>query len=432
MPSTSSAVLENHGPDYDKYTALYKHFHANPELSWLENETAAKVVDTLKTFSPDFEFQTGIGGTGLFAVLRNGPGKTIMLRADMDALPVEEDTGLDYASTKKMKDDKGELRPVMHACGHDMHVTALLAAAETLVSSRPLWSGIIVFLFQQAEEKMAGAKAMIADGLFTKYACPIPDVVLGQHVLWGKAGTVYGNSGPVMTAADGMKIKVFGRGGHGSQPHRTVDPVVLAAHIILRLQTIVSREVPPGELAVVTVGALNVGNAANIITHEAVLQVSTRSVNPKWRGVIHDAIRRIVKAECEASNSPKEAEIEVMFATDTVDNDEALQAALSESFAQHFKDAWNPKAEIVTASEDFNELANAVGKPYCFWFFGGHDPAEDEALSAEGGLENIATNHSPFFAPVIQPTLKTGTEALVVAALTFLGAAGAAAASTNL
>lgn len=420
MSLAFDSVFRDHGPDYDAYAALYKHFHSNAELSYCEHETAAKVVEVLKGISPDLHIQTGIGGTGLIAVLRNGPGKTILLRADMDALPVKEQTGLDYACTKEMEDDKGDLHPVMHACGHDMHVAALLAAADTLVACRSQWSGTVVFLFQQAEEKMSGAKAMVNGGLFAEGACPIPDVLLGQHVIWNKAGTVFSKPGPVMTAADGMTIKVYGRGGHGSQPHRTVDPAVLASHIVLRLQNIVSREVPPGELAVVTVGSMRVGTASNIISNEAVLQVSTRSVSEKWRGHIHDAIRRIVKAECAASNSPREPEIEYMFETSTIDNDKAVTAALNQSFLGYFGDRFSPEGDIVTASEDFSHLATSIDRPYCYWFIGGHDPDDWERLNREGKLNEIPTNHSPYFAPVIQPSLRTGTEALVVGTLTFL------------
>lgn len=421
MPSPAfDSVFRDHGPNYDTYATLYKHFHSNAELSYCEHKTAAKVADVLRGISSDLRIQTGIGGTGLIAVLRNGPGKTILLRADMDALPVKEQTGLDYTCKKEMEDDKGDLHPVMHACGHDMHVAALLAAADTLVACRPQWAGTVVFLFQQAEEKMSGAKAMVSGGLFAEGACPIPDVLLGQHVIWSKAGTVFSKPGPIMTAADGMAIKVYGRGGHGSQPHRTVDPAVLASHIVLRLQTIVSREVPPGELAVVTVGSMRVGTASNIIAHEAVLQVSTRSVSEKWRSHIHDAIRRIIRAECAASNSPREPEFEYLFETSVIDNDKTVTAALNESFQGYFGDNFSSEGETVTASEDFSHLATSIGRPYCYWFIGGHDPDDWERLNREGRLGEIPTNHSPYFAPVIQPSLRTGTEALVVGTLTFL------------
>lgn len=422
--NTSTAfgpLLREHAPDYKPYEDLYRHFHTNAELSRMEHKTAAKVAETLKSLSPDIEITTGIGGTGLTGILRNGKGKTVLLRADMDGLPVQEQTGLDYACTKKMEDDEGETRCVMHACGHDMHVTALLAASETLVSSRKEWSGTLVLLFQPAEEKMTGAKAMVRDGLYEKHGCPVPDVLLGQHVLWGKAGSVYTRPGALMTAADGLTIRVYGRGGHGSQPHRSIDPAVLASHIVLRLQNIVSREVPPGELAVVTVGSVHVGSASNIIGDEAVLQVSTRSVSEHWRSAIHAAIRRVVKAECEASNSPRDPEFDVLFETSVVDNDSTVTEAISDGFRNHFGDMFDPDTEVLTASEDFGDLAHAVKRPYCYWFFGGHEPEDWERLNKEGKLGDIPTNHSPFFAPVVQPTLRTGTEALVVGALTFLG-----------
>lgn len=394
MPPAFDSVLRDDSPNYDTYAALYKHFHSNAELFYCEHKTAAKVVDVLKTISPDLHIQTGIGGTGLIAMLRNGPGKTIFLRTDMDALPVKEQTGLEYACAKEIEDDKGDVHPVMHACGHDMHVAALLAAADTLVSSRAQWSGTVVFLFQQAEEKMTGAKAMVSGGLFTEGACPLPDVLLGQHVIWNKAGTVFSKPGPVMTAADGMTIRVHGRGGHGSQPHRTVDPAVLASHIVLRLQTIVSREVLPGELTVVTVGSMRVGTASNIIADEAVLEVSTRSVSGKWRAHIHDAIRRIVRAECAASNRPRDPEFEFLFETETIDNDKAVTAALNESFRGNFGDKFSSEGGIVTASEDLSHLATSIDQPHCCWFFGGYDPDNWERLNRERRMSEIPTNYS--------------------------------------
>lgn len=426
MPQSNASaafapLLNKHAPDYKTYEDLYRHFHANAELSRMEHKTSAKILETLKSFSPDIKIKTGIGGTGLIGILKNGEGKTVLLRADMDGLPVQEQTGLDYACTNKMKDDEGETRCVMHACGHDMHVTALLAASETLVAARNEWSGTLVLLFQPAEEKMTGAKEMVKDGLYERHGCPVPDVLLGQHVLWGKSGSVYTRPGALMTAADGLTIRVYGRGGHGSQPHRSIDPAVLASHIVLRLQNIVSREVPPGELAVVTVGSVQVGSASNIIGDEAVLQVSTRSVSEYWRSAIHAAIRRVVKAECEASNSPRDPEFDVLFATSVVDNDSKVTETISDGFKNHFGDAFDPDTQVLTASEDFGDLAHAVKRPYCYWFFGGNDPEDWERLNKEGKLDSIPTNHSPFFAPVVQPTLKTGTEALVVGALSFLG-----------
>ncbi|KAH7001244.1 hypothetical protein EDB80DRAFT_879344 [Ilyonectria destructans] len=418
-------LFRDHRPDYEVYENLYRHLHANAELSWQEHETAATVAQTLHAISPDLDIRTGIAGTGLIAILLNGTGATVLLRADMDGLPVEEMSGVSYACTKKMVDDNGDLQPVMHACGHDMHVAAMLAAADVLVSARQHWTGTVVFLFQPAEEKGAGAKAMVDAGLFTVIGCPIPDVVLGQHVYWEKTGSVAVRPGPILSATDGLLIKVFGRGGHGSSPHRTVDPVVLASSIVLRLQTIVSREVPPGELAVVTVGALNVGTAENIISHEAVLKVNTRSVDPVYRDIILNAIKRIVRAECAASASPREPEFTTTFSTSTIFNDQKVTSSLSQTFHQHFGDRFDPNMALVPASEDFNNLALAIRRPYCFWFFGGHDAEDWDRRDRDGTLDGVPMNHSPFFAPAVTPTLQTGTEAMVIGALTFLSPVGA-------
>ncbi|KAI0123485.1 hypothetical protein BJ170DRAFT_110223 [Xylariales sp. AK1849] len=419
MSQNFEGLLRNHGPDYTRYENLYKHLHANAELSWQEHETATTVIGVLQDLSSDLELHTGIAGAGLVAILRNGPGKTILLRSDMDALPVEEQTGLEYASKKRMPDQFGVDQPVMHACGHDMHMAALLGAADALVASRRVWSGTVIFLFQPAEEKATGAKGMVEAGLFTKY-CPVPDVLLAQHVYWGKAGTLGTRPGVMLTGCDGMLITVYGRGGHGSTPHNTVDPVVLASHIVIRLQTIVSREVPPGELAVVTVGALNAGSAENIISDHAVLKVNTRSVATQWRDHIVEAIKRIVRAECQASNSPKEPKFEMTVTVPATINDQAVSEHVEKAFGSHFGGMYDPNMSLVPASEDFSYLARPIDRPYVFWFIGGHDPQDWDRKKELNQLDQVPSNHSPHFAPAIQPTLKTGVEALVVAVLTLL------------
>lgn len=215
-PSSLANLLLTAPRDFEKYEALYKHFHAHPELSDLEAETATTVADQLSRLQA-FDITTDIGGHGLVGVLKNGPGKTILLRADMDALPIKEATGLPYASTVTMPDVEGVVRPVMHACGHDMHMTCLLAAAETLVKLKESWSGTLIVLFQPAEERGTGAKAMVNDGLYTKHKIPVPDFVLGQHVMAMRAGSVGSKMGTIMAGADSMKITLFGVGGHGSQ-----------------------------------------------------------------------------------------------------------------------------------------------------------------------------------------------------------------------
>ena len=400
------------------YEALYKHLHSHPELSLQERETAATAASHLHKLNVGFEIHTDIGGHGLAGILRNGEGKTVLLRADMDALPVEEKTGLPYASTVTMRDSDGVIKPVMHACGHDMHVTCLLAAAEQLSRIKFAWSGTLIVVFQPNEERGSGAQAMVDDGLYSKI--PVPDIVLGQHVMADRAGHIGSKVGTIMAAADSIKITLYGRGGHGSMPHRTIDPVVIAANVILRLQTIVSREVDPSDMAVVTVGAVQAGHTENIISDVAELKVNVRTINAETRKRVLAAIKRIVKAECEASGSPKEPLIESTSFFPLTVNSKDITEQLATSFADVFP-SFNPDAPRVNASEDFSILGTAVERPTSFWFFGGVDPDTWDEKEKEGRLiEDIPVNHSPFFAPVVQPTLKTGVRALCVSAMTFL------------
>ncbi|EXJ92608.1 hippurate hydrolase [Capronia epimyces CBS 606.96] len=422
-----SSILDQHRPALGPYEELYRHLHQHGELSTQEKETAALMASQLRKISDSFDIRTGIGGHGLVAILDNGPGTTILLRADMDALPVQEKTGLEYASTKRMRDDTDGLeKPVMHACGHDFHMTALLAAAETLVSARTAWSGRIVFLFQPAEERGSGAQAMVDDGLYDagRHACPIPDVVLGQHVLPLRAGTTATRAGSLMSAADSFRITIYGRGGHGSMPHRTIDPVVVASHVVVRLQTIVAREVPPSETAVVTVGALQAGSAENVIPDEAVLKINIRTVSALWRDRVLAAVQRIVRAECLAANCPRDPSFEPTSSFPLTVNHAAVAHSINDAFTAYFGDAHDPNVPNALGSEDFGILATAVDRPYCFWFFGGVDQVAFDEAVARGDEATIPVNHSPFFAPVLQPTLTTGINALVVAALTYLGTGG--------
>jgi amidohydrolase len=411
-------VMEITDIDLVPYEELYKHFHSHPELSLQERETAATAASHLRKLNAGFEIHTDIGGHGLAGVLRNGEGKTVLLRADMDALPVEEDTGLSYASKATMRDSDGVVKPVMHACGHDMHVTCLLAAAEQLSRIKFAWSGTLIVVFQPNEERAGGAQAMIDDGLYSKI--PIPDIVLGQHVMADRAGHVGSKLGTIMAAADSFKITIYGRGGHGSMPHRTIDPVVMAANIVIRLQTIVSREVNPSDMAVVTVGALQAGQTENIINDKAEIKVNVRTINTETRERVLKAIKRIVKAECEASNSPKEPLIENTSTFPMTVNNKEITDQLAASFADVFP-SFDADAPRVNASEDFSILGTAVDRPTSFWFFGGVDPEKWDEKEKEGRLvEDIPVNHSPFFAPVVQPTLRTGVRALCVGAMTFL------------
>ncbi|KAL8867512.1 MAG: hypothetical protein Q9174_005619 [Haloplaca sp. 1 TL-2023] len=402
-----------------QYETYYRNLHRDPELSQQERMTSLGAAQTIMV-SDDFRVYTDIGGHGFIGVLDNGAGPTVLLRADMDALPVRENTGLEYASQKMMNDADGNDVPVMHACGHDVHVTCLLGAAKLLYDAREYWKGTLICLLQPAEELVSGAQAMVDDGLYTNYGIPNPDVVLGQHVfLLYKAGTIGLSSGAIMAAVDGLKIRVFGKGGHGSMPNTCVDPIVIASHIIVRLQTIVSRELQPGKVGVVTCGKIQAGTAANIIPDYADMELTIRSYDVDVQKQLLDAIKRIVRAECDASKSPKQPEIsKTAHAPATVNSLEQTDI-LQSSFSTYFDDNLGPM-EPLPGSEDFSVLARAINRPYVFWALGGCDPDRWDKANNNGKLGELPSNHSAEFAPVIQPTLKTGIDALALAALTFL------------
>jgi amidohydrolase len=319
-----------------------------------------------------------------------------------------------------MNDVEGVMRPVMHACGHDMHMTCLLAATDVLVALKSSWSGTLVILFQPAEERGTGAQAMVDDGLYTKHGIPIPDVVLGQHVVPMRTGTVGSRSGTIMAGADSMKIKLFGRGGHGSTPHRTIDPVVMAAHVVVRLQTLVSREMDPNDISVLTVGSLQAGQTENVIADSAEIGVDIRSVKVETRDKLLASIRRVVRAECEASGATVPPQFNVTRHLPNTVNDSEMAGTLANSFASHFGDAFDPNIPTTTMAEDMSVLATSQGKPCVFWHWGGIDEAVWDEKAAQGLVHEIPANHTSRFAPVIQPTMKTGVEAFCVAALTFL------------
>jgi hippurate hydrolase len=401
--SRVAAVLEGIEASRQWREDLYRHLHAHPELSSHEVETAAEIVDRLTALADDV---VKVGG-GVVGVLRNGPGPTVLVRADIDALPVTELTGLPYASTVTAVDESGATVGVAHACGHDAHVVCLLGAVELLAARRDAWSGTFVAVFQPAEETGAGSQAMVDDGLTTRI--PRPDVAFAQHVLGHEAGLVGTRSGPVLSAGDSVRITLFGEGSHGSMPHLGVDPVVLAASTVLRLQTIVARETEPGEFAVVTVGSSTAGTKSNIIPDRAVLLVNVRTYDIRVRERVLASIERIVRAECEASRSPEPPTFEYYDQFPLTDNDPEVSARVTRAFREHFGDERVIELGRITASEDFSRIPDAFGTPYTYWGLGGFAPGQTPY-----------PNHSPYFAPAIQPTLDTGTEAVVVAALAYL------------
>ena len=395
---------------------LYRDIHQHPELSHQERRTAGVVVEKLRQC--DYQVHDRIGGTGVVGILRNGTGPTVLMRADMDALPVQEATGLPYASTVRATDAAGDEVPVMHACGHDVHVTCLLGAASLLARVSEHWSGTAIALFQPAEEVGDGARGMVDDGL--RDTVGSVDVALAQHVLPAPAGLVGTHRGPVLSAADSMRITVYGRGAHGSMPQAAVDPVVLASMIVLRLQTIVSREVAPTDTVALTIGSIRAGTKSNVIGDHAVLELNLRTYDESVRTAVLDAIRRIVVAECQASNSPREPEFELYDSFPLTVNDDAVTDRVSQAFAGYFGERFRTMP-AQSASEDFSDIPNALGAPYTYWGIGGTDEEQYRKAADAGRVsQDIPVNHSPFFAPVIQPTLDTGTQALVVAALAWL------------
>ena len=392
---------------YADTRALYLDIHQNPELSSHEIQTAAKLAGRLRDLG--FTVTEHVGGTGVVAILKNGAGPTVMLRTELDGLPVEEKTGLAYASKVRSKDDAGRDVNVMHACGHDVHMASLFGTAAVMARSKDTWHGTLILIGQPAEETITGAKRMIEDGLMTRF--PKPDVALALHV--GNelpAGKVGLGPGYRFSNADSLRITIYGKGGHGSMPNSTIDPIVIAARTVVALQTIVAREVKPGEVAVVTIGYIQAGTKNNIIPDQAELGLTVRSYKPEVRKQVLAAIERITKAEATAAGAPREPKIEHYEATDAVYNDPALSRRL-----EGVLESGLGKDNVVVedpgmASEDFSFLT-AQGVPSFYFSLGGANPAKYAEAKAAG--TNLPSNHSSLFAPDVDPTLHTGIESEV-------------------
>lgn len=408
---TSTANLQSLTMSADSAAELietYKYLHANPELSMQEHKTADYLAQRLEALGLEV-FRCG--GTGVVGVLRNGDGPVIGIRADTDGLPVLEDTGLDYASTATGVLEDGTEVPTMHACGHDTHMSTALKTAELYAGAKDAWAGTIVFVLQPGEETAAGARAMVEDGLWDK--APKPEIMFGQHVMNGLTGTVTLMAGAAMTTADSFKVTVFGQGSHGSMPEHSIDPIVLGASMVLRLQTIVSRQVAPQSAAVVTIGSFHAGLKENVIPDRAVFTINVRTFEPAVREIVLSSIRSIIAAEAEASGAP-EPLIEDISNFPPLFNDPAETEKLAEEFRAEFGEERVLPGTPVMGSEDFGALAAAIGVPSVFWFFGGNSA---ETLAAG----HPPANHSPFFAPVIEPTLSTGVQAAVRALFSKVG-----------
>lgn len=388
--------------------ATYEYLHANPELSLQEHKTSEYIGQRLK----DAGFTVyRIGGTGIVCVLANGAGPVVAYRADMDGLPVKEDTSLDYASTAVGILDGSEV-PVMHACGHDVHMAIAITCAELLAGARSSWTGTCVFIFQPAEEIAAGAKAMVTDGLWDKV--PRPAVILGQHVMPYQAGKLFFPVGPAMSIADSWKVTIQGKGAHGSQPDMSIDPIVIGASIVLRLQTIVSREVNPRDPAVVTVGTFHAGLKENIIPDTAELSVNVRTFTQDVRRKVLAAIRRIIEAEAAAAGAPTPS-IEVISEFPLCYNDPATTRNLMLSLAKELDADTIQECLPHMGSEDFGYLGQAIDAPTVYWFLG-----SVASSRLESAPEAVPVNHSPHFAPEPVVTLTTGLSAAVAAVLTQL------------
>ena len=392
---------------YSDARALYVDLHQHPELSSHETQTAAKLAGRLRSLG--YEVTEHVGGTGIVAILKNGPGPTVMLRTELDALPVEEKTGLAYASKVRTRDDRGQDVAVMHACGHDLHMASIAGTGAIMAQSRATWHGTLMLIGQPAEETIGGADGMIKDGLLTRF--PRPDVAVALHVgnelPAGKVGVV---PGIYDTNSDSLRITIYGKGGHGSAPHTAIDPIVIAARTILALQTIPSREVKPGEMTVITVGYIRAGTKNNIISDLAELGLTVRTYKADIRKQVLAAIARITRAEAQAAGAPREPLIERLEFTDAVYNDPALAQRLRSALESKLGKDNVVSEEPQTASEDFSYFVKQ-GIPGFYFNLGGANP-EKLALARAAGT-TLPSNHSALFAPDVEPALETGITAEV-------------------
>ena len=395
-------------------TDIYKDFHQNPELSMQEFRTAKKVAEYLRPLG--YEIHEKIGITGIVALLSNGAGSTVMLRADMDALPMPEKTGLPYASQVTGETAEGVRTNISHMCGHDLHVAWLMGVAKILSQHKEAWSGTLMLVFQPGEEVAQGALAMIED-MQDKF--PKPDIILGQHVMVGKAGTVGYKAGAILTAGDSLHITFHGRGAHGSMPQNSIDPVMMAAYSAVRLQSIVSREISPQDSAVLTIGSIQAGTKENIIPDTAVMKLNMRSYKDSVRDKMLNSVKRICSCESHASGANDEPEIKFINSYPVTENDLQATTKLEQSFIDFFAE----RAYVttpVTASEDFSYFGRKWGVPYVFWFVGSTEASQWEQAVQNNTVAQIPANHSSLFKIELDPTVKTGLEAMLTAALTWL------------
>ncbi|MGO4328109.1 amidohydrolase [Cupriavidus sp. 2TAF22] len=399
---------------YPALDALYMDLHAHPELGFQETRTAARLASEMRRLG--FDVTEGIGKTGLVAIFRNGPGPTVLVRTELDALPMEEKTGLPYAS-KAVTDWKGKPTPVAHSCGHDVHMAAWVGTAQTLVSMKAQWHGTLMFVAQPAEELVSGAKAMLEAGLFTRFGKP--DYAFALHTAPMPVGFIGFDAGPLTSNSDDLEVRFKGRGGHGSAPNRTIDPVMMASRFVVDLQSVISREKDPKEFGVVTVGAIQGGTVGNIIPDDVVLRGTIRSYKPEVREQMLAGVNRTAKAVADMAGAP-EPEVRITEGGKAVINDAQLvtrtEAVLRSAYGKGVT-----RMPAITGSEDFSEFVNA-GVPSMYFFIGAYDPQRYHA-SRKPGETALPSNHSPFFAPVPEPTIKAGVGAMSLAVLSALAQA---------
>jgi amidohydrolase len=397
---------------YPDLEALYIDLHRNPELGFQETRTASTLAARVKELG--FDVTTGVGRTGIVAVLRNGTGPTVMLRTELDALPVEEKTGLPFASVVVTKNAAGQTVPVMHACGHDLHMAAWLGTARLMAEHRDSWQGTLLLVGQPAEEGSLGAAAMLEDGLFTRF--PRPDFAISLHDDdTMPAGTIGYHPGYFRAMSDVVTITVYGRGGHAAMPHNTIDPVVLASRIVLSLQTIVARENNPVDPVVITVGSIHGGTQANIIPDEVRLQLSVRTYTPEVRSRTMAAIRRIARGEALSAGAPREPQVDVPAkAGAPVYNDPTLTLRLAGALKKGLGEANVVEMPQKMTSEDFAQYGLA-GVPSALLHIGAVDPVKLAAARTTG--IPVPAPHSPEWAPALEPTLKAAVRAEVTALL---------------
>jgi amidohydrolase len=411
----SGGALSDLDEIYPDLEALYVDLHRHPELSLHEEKTAAKLADRLRRLG--FDVTAGVGGHGLVGLLRNGAGPTVLLRTDLDGLPIEEKTGLPYASRETFTRETGETVSVMPACGHDLHMTAWIAAATLLSRNRSEWRGTVMLVGQPAEELGSGAEAMLRDGLFSRF--PKPDAAFAIHDSADfPAGIVAYTAGHALASADSVDVTFFGKGGHGAYPHKTVDPIVIASRFVLAVQTLVSRERNPLDPAVVTVGSFHAGSKHNIVPDEAKLQLTVRAYKDEVRRHLLDGIARIAKAEAGAAGAPREPEVRVVESTPSTNNDPALCARLAEALRRTLGAENVVEAPPVMGAEDFSEYGRA-GVPAAIFWVGAVEPSRYERAKETG--EPLPGLHSPMFAPDRERSIRTAATVVTAAALELLG-----------